>query len=128
MKLTPPAGSSGASGRVMNFNFIEAITKLPTAFSPEEVDGLLKRVSPRLHGNLRPLLSVLSDDSVKKSRSGSTPKSSTRRVNPVISEEASDVEIEVDESGRSPDAGQGPSGQSRKRGPPTPGVGPVSKK
>ena len=31
-----------------------------------EIDDLLKRISPKLHGNLKPLLVVLSDDMVKK--------------------------------------------------------------
>ena len=63
LKLTPPPSSSDK--RVLSFNFIEAITKLPTSFTKEEIEGLIKRISPSLHGSLRPLFVVINDDMLK---------------------------------------------------------------
>ena len=64
LKLTPPPGV--ADKRVQSFNFIEAVSKLPTNFTAEEVESLLKRISPKLHGRLQSLFIVLSDDMLKK--------------------------------------------------------------
>ena len=63
LKLTPPPDVSDR--RVQTYNFIEAVTKLPTTFSQAEVDGLVKRISPRLHKDLRSLFIVLSEDMLK---------------------------------------------------------------
>ena len=52
--------------RVLTFNFIEAVSKLPTSFDQEEIADLMRRISPRLHGNLKALLIVVSDDMLKK--------------------------------------------------------------
>ena len=63
LKLTPP---ESANSRIMVLNYIEAISKLPVNFSQDEIDGLLKRVSPRLFSSLRSTLVVLSEDMLKK--------------------------------------------------------------
>jgi hypothetical protein len=88
LRLTPPPE---ASGRVQTFNFIEAVTKLPASFTPAEISDLMKRVSPKLHGSLRDLFVVISDDNVPRnlgkgkqaasdaeSEAGSKSKSSKR--------------------------------------------------
>ena len=93
LKLTPaPAASGSASAgssgsRLLVFNFIEAVTKLPTSFTQAEIDDLLKRVSPRILPNLRSILVVLSEDMVKKTLSGKKkpirkPKSGQTRSAP----------------------------------------------
>ena len=64
LKLTPPPEATDR--RVMTMNFIEAISKLPTAFTSDETKGLLKRISPSLHGSLKSTLVVLTDDMLKK--------------------------------------------------------------
>ena len=64
LKLTPPLDASDRS--VRTFNFIEANSKLPTWFSADETDALHKRISPSLHGQLRSVLVVVSDDMLKK--------------------------------------------------------------
>ena len=66
LRLTPPQGASDR--RVQTFNFIEAVSKLPVNFSQDEIDGLLKRISPSLHGRLRATLVVVDDDMVKKKK------------------------------------------------------------
>ena len=111
LKLTPPPGASDK--RVQSFTFIEAVTKLPTNFSQDEIDGLLKRISSRLHSNLRSLFIVLNEDMVKKFRK---PKKSAD--SPPSGSEST--------PGRSGDSSS--SGRRRKRGPQTPGTGPSSKK
>ena len=68
LKLTPPPGV--ADKRVQSYNFVEAITKLPTNFTQEEVESLLKRISPKLHGQLQSLFAVITDDMVKKTPGG----------------------------------------------------------
>ena len=125
LKITPAQGSSKASkARVMTFNFIEAISKLPTSFSKEEIEDLLKRVSPRLHGNLRPLLVVLSDDMVRK-RAGSKAKQQDRQS--IVDIDADDTSEPESSEFLTPESAPG-AGARRKRGPTTPASGPSSKK
>ena len=64
LKLIPAPGSSDK--RVLTFNFMEAITKLPTNFTQDETKELLKRISPRLHGSLRSLFVVINDDMLSR--------------------------------------------------------------
>ena len=65
LKIFP---ADGESRRVLTFNFIEAISELPTAFSAPEIGDLLKRISPKLHGKLKSLFVVLSDDMLRPKR------------------------------------------------------------
>ena len=64
LKIFPAADASDK--RVQTYNFIEAVTTLPASFTSDEVAELLKRISPKLHGRLKPLLVVVSDDMIKK--------------------------------------------------------------
>ena len=66
LKLTPPSSSTDKSPRTQTFNFIEAVSSLPSNFTRPEIDDLLKRISPKLHGSLKSLLVVVSDDMLKK--------------------------------------------------------------
>ena len=66
MRLTPPTGASDL--RVMNFNFIEAVTKLPTKFSRKGMAEIMKAVGGKFKGELRSLFVVLSDDDRSTSR------------------------------------------------------------
>ena len=65
LKLFP--APTATDKRVMTFNFIEAISKLPTCFSAEETAELLKRISPCLHSSLGELFVVVSQDSLRRS-------------------------------------------------------------
>ena len=70
LKITPPEGV--ADRRVQTYNYIEAIRSLPTNFTKEEADDIVRRVSPRLHGKLGQRFFVISDDMLRRvSRSGS---------------------------------------------------------
>jgi hypothetical protein len=55
--------------RVKRFNFIEAVTRLPTCFSKAEVNSIMKAVGRKFTGQLRSLFIVISDDL----RHGSAP-------------------------------------------------------
>ena len=73
LKITPSA--SATDKRVQSYSFIEAVEKLPSCFTSSEIDDLLKRISPKLHGRLQSLFVVVSDDMVKKRHQA---KSSTK--------------------------------------------------
>ena len=84
LKLTPPPDASDR--RVQTFNFVQAVKSLPANFTKAELDDLLPRLSPKLHGRLRSLFVVISDDMLRgrvgslRSRSGTQgePSSGTR--------------------------------------------------
>lgn len=122
LKLIPPEGSSS---RVMVFNYIEAISKLPTNFDKDEIDGLLKRISPRLFGSLRETFVVLSQDMLAKKKTSASKRS------PVILDADADVASESESTEfRTPDGSSQGSSQGRKRGRSNQasGSGPASKK
>ena len=84
LKLIPAPDSSDP--RVQTYNYIEAIKTLPTNFTPEECNDIVTRVSPKLHGKLRSLFSVISDDmlprgSGRKNSGGAGNKNKTSTGN-----------------------------------------------
>jgi len=60
LKITPPVGASDRRTKV--FNYIEACRSLPTTFDAADLDPILRRVSPKLHGQIKATFIVLSDD------------------------------------------------------------------
>ena len=68
LKITPSAEASDR--RVQTYNYVEAVRSLPTNFTEEESDNIVKRISPKLHGKLRSIFSVISDDMLKKKPKG----------------------------------------------------------
>lgn len=109
LKLTPPPGV--ADKRVKSFNYVEAIESLPTNFTKPEVEGLIRRISPKLFGNLKSTLGVLDDDML--------PKRSA----------AAENEAGSDRSGSESTPPPQGSRKSFKRGPPSSGSGvPAAKK
>ena len=68
LKIFPASDTSDR--RVQTYNFIEAIKSLPTNFTKEECANIVNRVSPKLHGKLRQLFSVISDDMLPKGGKG----------------------------------------------------------
>ena len=104
LKITPPSGASDT--RTMTFTYIEAIQKLPTSFTQAEIDGLIKRISPRLHGNLRSLLIVVDDDMLQKKKLPARKRSAPQTPSTASGSESSEF--------RTPDSGQAGPG-SRKR-------------
>ena len=125
LKLTPPSSTSDPHPRVQTYNFIEAITSLPTSFSNDEISELLKRISPKLHGSLKPLLVVVSDDMVKKSF---PPKGKASVKNPAKGKGASKGATSGSESSSSFKSPGAVSSRSAKRGASESPSGPSAKK
>ena len=59
-------------------DFIQAIKVLPTNFTEEEKNLIIRRASYKLHGKLRSLFQVISDDMVKKSKPGQSKPGQSR--------------------------------------------------
>ena len=78
LKLTPPAKSKDP--RVQTMNYIECVRMLPIAFSPDELEPILREIKPKWYGKVRSLFIVLNDDMIKKkfrSRSHPAPVQNT---------------------------------------------------
>jgi len=60
LHLTPPPESR--EKKIKRFNFIEAVSKLPTCFSSSEVSTIMKAVGGKFIGKLRSLFVVINDD------------------------------------------------------------------
>ena len=81
IKITP--ASDASDRRVMLFNYVEAVRKLPVNFSSEELRPILRRVNPKHAGQVRSIFVVLSDDEFRQviskfaPRSGSSAESSS---------------------------------------------------
>ena len=137
MRLTPPAGASDP--RVMNFNFIEAVTRLPIKFSKKDLAEVMKTVSGKFKGQLRSLFVVLSDDDRDSTRrrresvsSSGSSGSSSGSEDEVPGETAprsdrssrSRMEVEASTQDRHQSASatrtQAHSSRGSKRGPPSP--------
>ena len=96
LKLTPPPESKNK--RVMSYNYIEAVQKLPTNFERSEIQDITNRAAKSFPGRLRSLFIVLSDDlvvrAVRQKRAGSpsghAPEPSRARVAEVEDEFAAE--------------------------------------
>ena len=66
LKLTPPPDAKNK--RILSYNFIEAVQKLPVNFEKDELQEIAKRAAQRFPGQLRTLFVVLNDDMVPRSR------------------------------------------------------------
>ena len=64
LKITPGPGASDR--RTLSYNFVEGVKAYPTNFTAEDLDFILKKVNPKLSGQLRSLFIVLSDDVFRK--------------------------------------------------------------
>ena len=128
LKIFPSAEASDK--RVQTYNFIEAVSKLPANFTSSEIDDLLKRISPKLHGNLKPLLVVLSDDMVKKKIFSAKPPSKATKASKSKATKTSTggSGSESSTSFKSPGDRGGPSRTSVKRGATVSPGGPAAKK
>ena len=63
LKIIPPP--TAKNKRIMSYNFIEAVQKLPVNFTREEIGDITNRAGQRFPGKLRSLFIVLSDDHVE---------------------------------------------------------------
>ena len=116
IKILPAATASDR--RPMSFTFTEAVKKLPTNFTPEEVEPIVRRINPDLYGRIRSLFVVLSDDMVKK-RSAKEKEKPARQATtsaPAAAPDASVTDQSSDEDESAPD----PPGDTTPAPPPTP--------
>ena len=105
LKIFPAEGVSDP--RVQSYNFIEAIKTLPSNFTKEEQDELVRKASPKLHGKLRSLFSVISDDSLRKVRKFSGAAGSSGAGN------SGEADRSTNKRGASSPASGGPTKQSK---------------
>ena len=79
IKITPAQGADDR--RVKVFNYIDAVQSLPTNFSASEVAPIIRRINPRLFGQIKSIFVVLSDDLYQhKSAGPSKPSRPTPRI------------------------------------------------
>ena len=87
LKITPP--SSAADRRTQTYNYIEAVQSLPVNLPDSEVSPIIRRINPKLKGQIRALFVVLSDDlyrpwpqsaPTQAHSSSSVPAPATQRV------------------------------------------------
>ena len=126
LKFTPP--QSASDSRVQTYNFVQAVRTLPSNFNASEQEKILREVSPKLYGKLRPLFVVISDDMVKRSKGKPTrpPGASVPSTSEVVSGGAEAVNITPHAPGSGSKSGRGSgrgsghgSGRNPKR-PPSP--------
>ena len=64
IKITPAASASDR--RVLSYNYVEAVKKLPCSFSSADIDPIIGRINPKLLGQIRSIFIVISDDQFKR--------------------------------------------------------------
>ena len=64
LKITPAA--SATDRRIQTFNYVEAVKTLPCSFSASELEPIVRRINPKLLGQIRSIFVILSDDMFKK--------------------------------------------------------------
>ena len=116
IKITPAASASDR--RVMQFNFVQAVTRLPCQFAPSDLEAIARRINPDLLGKVRSLFVVLSDDMVKKrpAKEKEKPARQATTSAPAAAPDASVTDQSSDEDESAPD----PPGDTTPAPPPTP--------
>jgi hypothetical protein len=95
IKIVTPAGSSDRRTKV--YHYVEACRLLPTTFQSSDVQKILRRVNPRLRGQIKSVFIVLSDDMLSPSAPGAAAHLSGSTPEDVEAEtEAADAEIAPD--------------------------------
>ena len=90
LKITP--APSAKDRRVLSFNYVEAVKTLPTNFSDAEVAPIIRRINPKLRGQIRSLFVVLSDDLYRPW--SQTPAPSNKAPAPAAAVTSASVESE----------------------------------
>ena len=71
IKITPAPSSSDR--RIQIYNYVQAVKTLPCSFSAGELEPIMRRINPKLVGQIRSTFIILSDDSFKKWTASSRP-------------------------------------------------------
>lgn len=116
IKITP--GPSSKDRRVQSYNYIKAVKVLPTNFSSAEVAPIIRRINPKLVGQIKSTFIVLSDDDYKPWVSKSAPPS--RPTAPAASR-TSTTSSSTDSQGSTPamDSNPAPDGSATPAAPAT---------
>ena len=64
LKIIPAPSASDRRQKV--YNFVQAVSKLPTNIPASELEAILRRINPELCGRIRSTFIILSDDAFKK--------------------------------------------------------------
>ena len=64
IKITP--SPSASDRRVLSYTFVQAVKALPCQFSASELEPIVRRINPRLSGQVRSLFIIISDDQYRK--------------------------------------------------------------
>ena len=91
LKITP--ASDASDRRVLVYNFVEAVKALPTNFNSTELDFIMRKVNPKLCGQLRSIFVCLSDDDFRKRLGKKKSEVSVKSTQP--------TEAQPDQSGSS---------------------------
>ena len=92
IKITPPEDASDR--RIRSYTYVEAVKVLPCNFSSEEVAPIVRRLNPKLVGQVKALFVVLSDDQLREQiRRFDKKKESAGNSGPVaqVQDEAADA-------------------------------------
>lgn len=66
IKITPAASASDR--RVQSYNYVEAVKTLPTNFPAGEINPIIRRVNPKLLGQIRSIFIAITDDQYRQLR------------------------------------------------------------
>ena len=108
LKITPAAGAE--SRRPQTYSYVEAVKAFPTNFTSGEVEPILKRINPKLLGQIRSIFICLSDDHYRKrfgnfQQAGKSGRSQTKNPAPAPAQaQAQAEEEEESEDGSDPPA------------------------
>jgi hypothetical protein len=91
LKITPPSGSSDRKVKV--YNYVEACRSFPTTFAVADLDPILRRINPKLKGQVKSTFIVISDDQARAQAQARRGAGSGANRAPVVE----DGNIEVDE-------------------------------
>ena len=85
IKITPAASASDR--RIKVLKYVEAVQNLPCNFTNEEVLPIIRRINPKLLGQVRSLFVVLSDDMFRQQLRKFERKKSSGLANPEVSQD-----------------------------------------
>ena len=86
IKITPAASASDR--RIKVYNYVEAVQNLPCNFTNEEIIPIVRRLNPKLLGQVRSLFVVLSDDMFRQQLRKFERKKASGSANPISNPEA----------------------------------------
>jgi hypothetical protein len=113
LKIVPP--SSSGDRRTRLYNYVEACRAFPASFPAADVQKIMRRINPRLRGQIKSTFIVLNDDMLSSSARDANRSSAP---DPSTTSSSESVDVEVQESAEPDDGGfetvRGRRGQRRR--------------